>query len=150
MRHQGGREHSFTKADRYRSPFTEINETGLPEWLHPILSTDNRSAMADAIYHMCDRLGRVCSGSQGPQAHHLFPHAGDATDVAEDEEGVIAEGETPEAAEVVAENDIVDAFSPWYQVEPRARYRITGDSDDETKALSEDCARLKKRVPQSR
>lgn len=159
-----GETNSFAKPDLYKSPFYRSDESGeasdthtdrdeLPNWLTPITNPDNLSALADALGNLCDRVGRVCSGANAngaDAAHHLFPNDTTSASLFTDSDEVTEEGNDPDTSDVVAENDVVDAFSPWYQVEPQPAYEIAetraqmrGEGDD-TQSLKEDCKRLQK------
>ena len=137
----------FARAELYEDPICrDTNASGhAPSWLQALIDGDVET-MAETVMAMVFPIGRICSGTNhADTAHYLFPEDADTTGgPMSDPDDVTQEGNDPEPTNAIAEHEIVDAFSPWYQIEPRDRYRIADDDTlGDVEALERDCHHLR-------
>lgn len=137
----------FAKASLYSDPIVREGTSGeesTPDWLQSFVE-EGVEHMAETVTEMGHHVGRICSGTNNTDtAHFLFPEGDTASGPVSDTDEVTEGGDDPEAFNAVAEHEIVDAFSPWYQIEPRDQYQITDDdTTDDTDSLREDCQRFR-------
>lgn len=136
----------FARAEDYDDPIVRSTTS---TWLTPLIDGDT-TTVAETVLDMCNHIGRICSGSNHEDtAHHLFRGGatGKSDSALTDPDEVTVEGADPDASNAVAENDVVDSFSPWYQIEPRNEYTIHSDATsdgrkDDIESLQEDVRRL--------